>query len=194
MSTHEIIQAYYPEYHNIQHYPADRMVCITKSANEWGILGNMTKCQLTIDGVTFPSSEHIYQIMRFDDTAFRKELLNDPSSYSMKKFKVKKRVEETVPEWTSHLVDVMKYVLSVKYEQSEEFRNELARTGDLFITEDETSRKRGQAADSFGTVLSKDGTEYVGPNLLGRLLMELRDNGKLNYTLPECLTNFSDLR
>ena len=28
------------------------------------------------------------------------------------------------------------------------------------------------------------GNEYVGPSLLGRLLMELRDIGKLDYTLP----------
>jgi len=28
------------------------------------------------------------------------------------------------------------------------------------------------------------GNEYVGPSLLGRLLMELRDTGKLDYTLP----------
>jgi len=109
MTTHEIIETYYPEYHDIQRYPADRMACITKAANEWGILGNMTKCPLTVDGVTFPSSEHIYQIMRFNDTAFRKELLHEASAFSMKKFKVKKRIDETVPEWTSHLVDVMRY-------------------------------------------------------------------------------------
>lgn len=28
---------------------------------------------------------------------------------------------------------------------------------------------------------------------LGRLLMDLRDNGKLDYSLPDCLTDFSDL-
>ena len=33
-------------------------------------------------------------------------------------------------------------------------------------------------------LLEGDGKEYVGPNLMGRLLMELRDNGRLDYTLP----------
>jgi len=28
------------------------------------------------------------------------------------------------------------------------------------------------------------GDKFVGPNLLGRLLMELRDTGRLEYTLP----------
>ena len=47
--------------------------------------------------------------------------------------------------------------------------------------EDETSRaaKRGGNADSWGTVFKGD--EYVGPNLLGRLLMELRDNGHFEF-------------
>jgi hypothetical protein len=54
----------------------------------------------------------------------------------------------------------------------------------LFIVEDETERnqRKKKDADSWGTNLV--GKEYVGPNLLGRLLMELRDNGKLDYTLP----------
>ena len=45
--------------------------------------------------------------------------------------------------------------------------------------------------DTWGAKLSDDGKEYIGPNLMGRLLMELRDNGKLDYTLPEDATDFS---
>ena len=33
-------------------------------------------------------------------------------------------------------------------------------------------------------ILEGDGKEYIGSNLMGRLLMELRDNGKLDYVLP----------
>ena len=32
--------------------------------------------------------------------------------------------------------------------------------------------------------------QYVGSNLLGRLLMELRDNGKLEYQLPDDIFDF----
>lgn len=46
---------------------------------------------------------------------------------------------------------------------------------------------RGKAADNWGTVISKDGCKYVGPNLLGRLLMEL-------YHLPDGITSFFDLK
>ena len=45
----------------------------------------------------------------------------------------------------------------------------------------------------FASVVLEDGKEFVGPNLMGRLLMELRDNGKLDYTLPEDALSFRDL-
>lgn len=194
---HELIAQYYPQYHTIEHYPADMVVPIRKSSDEWGILGNMTKCPLTIDGVTFPSSEHVFHIMKFTDTAIRRELLSDPSAYSMKRFKSKRYSKAGLerPDWASVMIDAMKYVLTVKYAQSEMFRSTLHRTDNLFILEDETARMRGKAADSWGAVISKDGSEYVGPNLLGRLLMELRkNNGILEYHLPDGITSFFDMK
>ena len=47
---------------------------------------------------------------------------------------------------------------------------------------------RNQVADAYGTV--RVGDEMVGPNLLGQFLMELRDTGKLDYTLPADALNF----
>jgi predicted NAD-dependent protein-ADP-ribosyltransferase YbiA (DUF1768 family) len=86
------------------------------------------------------------------------------------------------------IVDAMKFCVTLKYEQSEEFRKELERSKGMFIVEDETARMRGRDADTWGAVLRGD--EYVGPNLLGRLLMELRDNGKLEYSLPADALDF----
>jgi predicted NAD-dependent protein-ADP-ribosyltransferase YbiA (DUF1768 family) len=70
----------------------------------------------------------------------------------------------------------------LKYQQSEAFRSTLLRTKGLFIVEDQTTFNK-KTADTWGAKLV--GNEYVGPNLLGRLLMELRDNGELKYSLPE---------
>lgn len=80
----------------------------------------------------------------------------------------------------------MKFCLQTKYEQSEEFRNTLNETAGLFIVEDETNRPG--APTTWGTVL--DGDMYKGSNLMGRLLMELRDNGKLEYQLPDDIFDF----
>ena len=84
-------------------------------------------------------------------------------------------------DWGKMVVDAMKYCLMRKFEQSEDFRNELERSRGKFIVEDQTSFNKKEP-DAWGVKL-KNG-QFVGPNLLGRLLMELRDTGKLEYTLP----------
>ena len=96
-------------------------------------------------------------------------------------------------EWPAMIVDAMKYCLMQKYTQSGKFRSELESTRGLYIVEDQSTFPK-KNADTCGVKLSADGTSYVGPNLLGRLLMELRDNGTLEYTLPEDATHFDDLK
>ena len=73
--------------------------------------------------------------------------------------------------------------------QSEAFRVELERSKGLYIVEDETGRPGcKKSADAYGTI--RVGDEMVGPNILGQFLMELRDTGKLDYTLPDDALHF----
>lgn len=46
----------------------------------------------------------------------------------------------------------------------------------------------GADPDAWG-VKFREG-QFVGPNLLGRLLMELRDDGRLEYSLPDDALGF----
>ena len=94
------------------------------------------------------------------------------------------------PDWGCMLIDAMKFCLVQKYQQCEIFHNQLERSKQdgLYIVEDETSRKKGKPADAWGTVLVDN--QCVGPNLLGKLLMELRDTGKLEYHLPDDALDF----
>ena len=93
-------------------------------------------------------------------------------------------------DWGAIVLNVMKFCLQLKYEQSEDFRDALTLSKGKIIVEDETSRKttrtgRTNDADTWGVVLV--GNIFVGSNLMGRLLMELRDNGGLVYHLPNQL-------
>lgn len=54
-------------------------------------------------------------------------------------------------DWRHIAVDVMRFCLQKKYEQSEEFRNALERTKGKFIIEDQGSRRR--YPDVWGVVL-----------------------------------------
>ena len=188
-----MIQQHYPEYYSIESYPAAQTVCIRKVRDEWGILGNFAQALVVVDGVTFDCTERLFHMMklRSDATEGIHDMMNIGGGLRMKmhmKPMYKNHPEWFHDHWPSMVVDAMKYCLVQKYEQCEAFRNELERSKGKYIVEDETARKRGRDADSWGTVLRGDA--YVGPNLLGRLLMELRDNGTLSYTLPDEALDF----
>lgn len=187
-STHglaEIIRENYPQYWGIESYPVGLSCPIRKAADEWGILGNFGNVPLVIDGITFKNSEQLYHLLKFKDSEAVKDIYVSSAGMAVK-LKAK-HWEKAVrrPDWKSMVVDAMKFVLTLKYEQSEEFRRTLKKTEGKYIVEDQTSRKHGKPADCWGVVDNGNGT-YIGPNLLGRLLMELRNgNGKLKYHLPD---------
>ena len=195
MQVHEMIRDFYPEYYSITTYPAAETVCIRKTTDEWGIFGNFYKTPIVVNDITFDCTERLFHILKFKPEALDgiREMLNVHSGMQIKMHM--KHIYKAHPEWLRHdwpnmVVDAMKYCLTLKYEQCEAFRKELERSKGKFIVEDETARaaRRGGNADAWGTVLQGD--EYVGPNLLGRLLMELRDNGHFEFkNKPEI--NFS---
>lgn len=189
-----MIRDSYPEYYSIVRYPADRTACIRKTSDEWGVLGNFYMADVVVGGVTFDCTERLFHIMKLapDATEAIRDMMEVRGGMGMKMHM--KHLAKTHPEWLrsdwpTMIVDAMKYCLTLKYGQCDHFRSELERSRGLFIAEDETSRMRGRDADTWGVVLRGD--EYVGPSLLGRLLMELRDNGKLEYTLPSDALNFA---
>jgi len=189
MQLHEQIKQYYPQYSDIQRYPASQCACIRKTDEEWGILGNFYHAPIVVEGVTFDCTERPFHLMKFRDTAAE----GIKSEYTVKrgmiikmhmKHMYKQHPEWFREDWGSMVVDAMRFCLQTKFEQCEAFRKELERSKGLFIVEDETKRneRKKRDADSWGVNLVGD--HYVGPSLLGRLLMELRDTGKLDYTLP----------
>ena len=82
-------------------------------------------------------------------------------------------------DWREIAVDVMRFCLNHKYQNSAEFRKALADSGDRFIVEDESNRKK--KPDSWGAVLDTSTNEYYGKNIMGRLLMELREREELEF-------------
>ena len=191
-----MIRDNYPEYYSIERYPAAETICIRGTKDEWGVLGNFYQTPIVVNGITFDCTERLFHIMKLrpDATEGIKEMMEVKAGMGIKmhvKHLYKAHPEWFHDHWPSMVVDTMKYCLTLKYEQSEDFRNELERSKDKYIVEDETSRKKGKDADTWGVVLK--GNEYVGPNLMGRLLMELRDNGKLEYKLPDDAFEFINI-
>jgi len=199
-SIRPFLLEYYPEFSKDHEYPVGHCVLINKVKDEWGIFCNFAHTHININGVTFKSSEHLFQMMKFQDASVLNNIWNNITAnnkvcYDIKRTAKSYEKQYRRSDWGSMIVDAMKFCLMKKYEQNSDFRNELERSKGLFIIEDQTSRKitrtnKLKAPDSWGVVLKDD--KYWGTNLLGELLMELRDNGKLQYKLPEDALDFID--
>ena len=172
------IQEFYPQYYSIETYPVCECIAIRKVKDPWGIFGNFSPTPIIINNVMFKTSELLFQLMKFKDEEPVIAVYNANNPKMTTKHWEKTHRRE---DWGKMIVDAMKYCLTQKYEQSEEFRQELERSNGKYIVEDQTSFPK-KTPDTWG--VKQQGDDFVGPNLLGRLLMELRDNGKLDYTLP----------
>lgn len=193
MHVRQYIEEYYPEYYTWNEYPASETVSFCKVKDAHGILSNFANTPIVVDGVTFRCAESLFQIMKFTDSVARREIYSK-AGQGLKM--CAKHYEKTVgvrPDWGMLIVDVLKFCLMQKYEQNEQFRKELSATGNKFIVEDQSSFRK--PADTYGAKLSADGSTWSGPNLMGRLLMELRNNGKLElkHQLPADILDFQDL-
>ena len=129
--------------------------------------------------------------MKFADTESRRIIYAQKGQPIKMKAKHQEKVGVVRDDWGSIFIDAMKFCLVRKYEQSAAFRNELERSKGLFIVEQEANPRR--PAGAWSAKLSEDGRTWTGPNIMGRLLMELRDTLTLSYTLPEDVMHFSDL-
>ena len=194
MRVSDSIRLHYPQYWGFQTYPADRACAVSKIAAEWGVFSNFAQTPLVVDGVPFDTSERVFQTMKFTDPGARRAVYGKKGNPKMTA-KHWQKEGFLRPDWAEYDVDAMKFCLMEKYRQSAAFRDELERTRGLYIVEDQTTFRK-KSPDTWGVKPSEDGREFVGPNLLGRLLMELRaGGGTLAYTrpLPADMTTFRDL-
>lgn len=169
----------YPEYYLWESYPILECVTIHKVQEEWGIFSNFYPTPMVVEGVTFKNSEQLFQVLKFRDVEPMLAVYsaNNPKMTAKHWEKTHRR-----EDWGRIIIDVMKFALQMKYEQSSDFREKLEHSKGYFIVEDQTSFPKKQP-DSWG--VKKTGEMFEGSNLLGRLLMELRENGRLSYSLPD---------
>lgn len=178
-SVAPFIKEYYPEYYSVETYPVKDCVKIRKVSEEWGVFCNFARTPIKLEGRTFKTSEQLFQLMKFKDEEAVKAVhaANNPKMTAKHWEKTHRRAD-----WGQMIVDAMKFCLQMKYQQSQDFRDALEESKGKYIVEDQTTFRKLQP-DTWG--VKPVGDDFVGPNLLGRLLMELRDNGKLEYQLPD---------
>jgi ribA/ribD-fused uncharacterized protein len=174
-------------------------VVFHKVKEEWGGLSNMSnEFPLRVEGIEVPSSEALYQALRFPHQPdWQREILEAPHAMRAKmraRMGGRKR-NHSRADWDQIQVEAMKWCLRVKLAQhfQDYFLRLLRWTAPHPIVE--LSRK-----DRFwGAVQDPDGV-LRGENMLGRLLVELREEvmalvaeGKQSHVLrvePPAIADF----
>ncbi|SFA69591.1 type I restriction enzyme, S subunit [Poseidonocella pacifica] len=154
-------------------YDRETSVVFLKTKERFGGLSNMAGgFPLRVNGVRIRTSEALYQACRFPHLPDVQRTIIDERSPMTAKMRSKPFREDSRPDWDAVRVKIMRWSLRVKLAQNwNEFGRLLLSTGDRPIVEQ--SRKD----DFWGAKVIDDGT-LVGMNVLGRLLMELREQLK----------------
>ena len=140
-----------------------------------GIFSNFDKCLVTYDGMTFPTSEHLYQ-WRACTEALRADLaeLVVKATTPREAKLIASKLKHDDLNWHTIKFEVMREVLQAKAASSEKFRDALLQTGDKILVEARVDDVWGSGL-TYELTMSTDPYKYPGSNKLGVLLGEVRD-------------------
>lgn len=179
--------------HLLRTYVRGEVVVVHKTKEDFGGLSNMASgYPLHINGVRILTTEALYQACRFPHMPeVQREIIGQHSPMTAK-MRSKPYRKDSRADWDDVRYKVMRWCLRVKLAQNyEEFGRLLLATHDRPIVEQ--SRKDAY----WGAKLSdENGDTLIGQNVLGRLLMELREklkddaDGTLKTVLPLGIPDF----
>jgi type I restriction enzyme, S subunit len=155
-----------PDY---RHYLRSECAVFNKTKERFGGLSNMAGgFPLVVNGVRIRTSEALYQACRFPHMPDLQRQIIDERSPMAAKMRGKPFRSQSRPDWDEVRVALMRWSIRVKLTQNpDRFGAVLEETGDLPIVEH--SRR-----DRFWGAVALNDDELEGQNVLGRLLMELR--------------------
>lgn len=163
-------------------YNPNDVIVFRKTTEAFGGLSNMASgFSLYINHIIIPSSEHLYQAMRyplFPEIQF--EIISQQNAMKAKMISNKYKATYSRPDWEKIQIKVMRWVLEIKLAQNwETFGKLLEQTGDKQIVEFSKDDKVWGAKPIDG--------KLIGVNALGRLLMELRQKYILSDRKIDCI-------
>lgn len=172
-------------------YDRETSVVFLKTKERFGGLSNMAAgFPLRVNGVRIKTSEALYQACRFPHMPEVQQLIIGENSPMTAKMRSKPYRRVSRHDWDFVRVKIMRWCLRVKLAQNwREFGRLLLTTGDRPIVE------QSSKDDFWGAKVADDGT-LVGMNVLGRLLMELREHLKgdeaesLRFIEPLAISEF----
>lgn len=136
----------------------------TKDA--YGCFSNFAAYPFSINNKIWKTSEHYFQAQKFAGTEHEEELRSVESPMVVARIG-RDRKRPLRKDWETVKDDIMREALRAKFTQNDELKKILLETGDAELVEH-------MANDRYWG----DGGDGSGRNMLGRLLMELREELK----------------
>lgn len=129
----------------------------------YGCFSNFAPYPIELDGKIWPTSEHYFQAQKFAGTPHAEEIRRERSPMIAARLG-RKRSWPLRPDWELVKDDLMRRAVRAKISQHPELREILLGTGDALLVEHTRN-------DAYWG----DGGDGTGRNMLGRILMEVRD-------------------
>ena len=149
---------------------------ILQFRGEYEFLSNFYECPngVEFEGLIYPTSENAYQAAKVHD--FRRKIFTQITPKEAKKLgrKYPMRYEMKSPETR---IKVMKQILRNKFKRNPELKQKLLETGDVILVEGNTWNDTFWGVD-LNSPCNNCEYGYEGKNMLGKLLMELREEFK----------------
>ncbi len=159
--------------HKVMTYSANKTISFRKTTEQYGFLSNMINgYPLTINNIIIPSSEHLYQAMRYPLFPEIQEKIISQNNAMKAKF-ISNNYKDSLcrQDWDVIKIKMMYWINHLKFKCHPELANLLIDTKDSFIVE-------YSKEDSFWGAEKID-YNYVGINMLGRILMKIREELKI---------------
>jgi ribA/ribD-fused uncharacterized protein len=134
-----------------------------RTGDAYGNFSNFAPFPVEIDGKVWPTTEHYFQAQKFAGTE-HEEAIRRASSAMIVARMGRDRSKPLRKDWETVKDDIMFKALMAKFSQHERLRDELLATGDARIVEHTSN-------DAYWG----DGGDGSGKNMLGRLLMKVRE-------------------
>jgi hypothetical protein len=139
------------------------MIHFYGTKDEFDCFSNFARYPIEIAGKLWPTSEHYFQGQKFAGTE-HEEAIRLQNSATIAARIGRDRERPLRPDWEAVKDDIMREAVRAKFTQHADLRDMLLGTGDCEIVE-HTERDRYWG----------DGGDGSGRNMLGRILMEIRE-------------------
>ncbi|MCW8876553.1 MAG: NADAR family protein [Kangiellaceae bacterium] len=141
----------------------DNVIKFYSVTDEYGEFSNFAAYPIKLKGKTWPTSEHYFQAMKFESAKDRKDIFGAKTPMEAAR-KGRDRKRKLKRNWESMKDNVMREAVLAKFSQHNDLKERLLSTGDAKLIE------HSENDDYWG-----DGGNGKGKNMLGRILMDIRD-------------------